>query len=101
MLLALGLTYFFITAQVYAWHPTEFHFYANDEMVATTEAIMKTEDQQNYNICLSNCEIYFQPEETNYLNTPIMKCFDSCNNYYSINNHTIRCKQLNKSFLEL
>jgi len=84
LLFALLFTYGFITAQVYAWHPAEFHLYANEEMVATAQELFKQMEIEGFNECIVSCNEYFEPEETNYVDTPIMKCFDSCNQYYGV-----------------
>ena len=50
-----GLTYFFIISMTFALHPTEIHFYANEEMVATSKEAFSTARMQYFNECQEQC----------------------------------------------
>jgi len=69
LLIALLFTYGFITAQVYAWHPTEIRIYANDEMVATAKEVFKQMEIDGFNECIINCN-------------ENLDCYNFCTEYY-------------------
>ena len=85
MLIGLGITYFFIMAQVYAWHPLEIHFYANDEMVASTKNLFQTQRDMYFNECKEGCEESSKITTELWMESGLMVCYNSCINYYNKN----------------
>lgn len=78
--LMLLVTLSFIVSMTYALHPFKIYFYANDEMVATTETMFQIQRDIQYNDCIKICT-EMNIEES-------YACWDSCYAYYDNKEYT-------------
>lgn len=81
LVISLVALYGFILGLVYNINPPKFEFYANDEMIATTENLLQMQRDMNFNSCVDICKDI----DTATLGESSFACWDACYGFYNSN----------------